>query len=314
MKKTKEIIIITSIFLVLVFGFVMIFVLSSKFDDVEILSIRKEYNLVFNKEDEYVGIPLYIEKKNTFLSDYEKVSSISISNDDNKFIAYLEGIEKGIEIEYNNKKYYEYIYYISFKAYDDFNEPVFMPDAKINIAYNNNEFISLSIGNMCLYFNKNEESNNDLIITKLSAVTNIVNGMETIVGLNVTIYNNADSNIEINKIKINNKFYELDYMNYETKSLDAFTNLKERNNNYSYTQISISNGDMKVSIDKSKSFEMFIPIKFTKNIYIVDRLPLYIDYKLSGVDKKMVIDDFQFMSITNALAFNGIDKYVYSYR
>ena len=184
MKKTKEIIIISSIVLVLLFGFIMIYTLTTKYDDVELLSVRKEYNLVFNKKDETIGIPLYLDKKDTFLSKKEEVSQVYLSNEDSKFISYLNSIETGCELEYNNKRYYEYIYYISFNSYDDFIEPIFMPDAKLNILYNNNEKVSIGIGNMSLYFNYNEDTNQDIIVTKLSAVTNIVDNKETIVGLN----------------------------------------------------------------------------------------------------------------------------------
>ena len=313
-KNIKEIVVVSSVLSLIILAFIFVYVFTKKYDDVKIISIRKEYNLVFDKEDDVLEVPLYLSRKNTFLSNIDQISQIYLSNDDTKFVAYAERVDEGIELEYNKEKYYEYIYNLSFNAYDEFSEPIFMPDAKINIIYKNDESISLGIGNMCLYFNKKNNSLNDLIVTKLSSVTNVIDDKETIVGINIKLYNNTSDVISLNSIKLYNKFYDFDYMNYENKTVDNFLNLKERNNDYSYTALSIPTGDMKYKINPEESFEAFIPMKYIKNIYIVDRLPLYIDYQISDESKTYVLDDFQFIRIVNHLAYNGIETYVYSYK
>ena len=312
-KINKNFILVTAIALFIVFSMVLIYVLVNKFDDVNILSVRKEYNYVFESKGDTLSIPLYIGKRNTFLSNYREIESTSISSKDCSLSSQLEAIEVGCTLFYNNDKYFEYIYHLSFDSYDDFIEPLFISDGLFNITYKNGNKLSFEIGNLCLFFNTHLIATNDMMFSKLSAVTNIVDGIETIVGLNATIRNNTNTTLHIKKISLGNMHYDFDYMHFENTSLDTACNLKSRDESYSYQQLFIDEGDMDLHIDRKSQIDIFIPIKYKKDIVYLERFPIYVDYEKDGVESNFIQDDFQFVKHANVLDYNGVKKYVYKY-
>ena len=313
MKINKNIILITLFSAFIIFSMALIYILVNKYDDVNILSVRKEYNYVFESKGDTLSIPIYIGKRNTFLSNYREIESTSISSKDCTLSSSLEAIEVGCTLFYNSDKYFEYIYHLSFDSYDDFIEPLFINDGLFNITYKNGNKLSFEIGNLCLFFNTHLIVANDMMFSKLSAVTNIVDGIETIVGLNATIRNNTDLDLHIKKISLGNMHYDFDYMHFEETSLDTSCNLKSRDETYTYKQLFIDEGDMNLNIENRKQTDIFIPIKYLKDIVYLERFPIYVTYELGGLELTYIQDDFQFVKHSNVLENNGVKKYVYRY-
>ncbi len=305
--------IVILIILSLITAFIFIYLASSKYDDVPILSVKHEYNMVFTSKDDCLDIPLYIGRNNTFISNYEEIESTSISNMNYTLISYLESVEMGSKIKYNNQDYYEFIFSLSLSSYDDYNEPIFLSDGLFNINYKNGERLSFKIGNLSLFFNTGIINYNDLIIMKLNAVMNEVDYLETIVGINLSLYNNTNDDVTLNKIEIKNKYYGLDYMSFEFGLIDSRCNLKERDSSYSYIDSLIRNGDMNLVIRKEEIKDIFIPLKYINGIKYLNRFPLYFTYKIGEVTYNSIQDDFLFSSSKSILNSNGIEKYVYKY-
>ena len=70
---------------------------------------------------------------------------------------------------------------------------------------------------------------------------------------------------------------------------------------------------MSLIIDKKKQVDIFIPIKFKKDIVYLERFPIFVTYELGGIELTYIQDDFQFMKHSNVLDYNGVKKYVYRY-
>ena len=107
--------------------------------------------------------------------------------------------------------------------------------------------------------------------------------------------------------------YDFDYMHFENTSLDTACNLKSRDESYSYQQLFIDEGDMDLHIDRKSQIDIFIPIKYKKDIVYLERFPIYVDYEKDGVESNFIQDDFQFVKHANVLDYNGVKKYVYKY-
>ena len=313
MKNGKNIIIISLISLFIIFSMVLIYVFMNKYDDVDILSVRKEYNHIFQSKTDTLNIPIYIGKRNTFLSNFNEIESTSISSSDYTLSSSLEAIAVGSTLFYNNDKYYEYIYHLSFSLYDDFDEPIFLNDGLFNITYKNGNKLSFEIGNLALLFNSHIVTTGDMIFTKLSALTDEIDGIETIVGINATIRNNNDFNIHIKSISLGNKHYELDYMNYKTNTVDSVSDLSSNGEEYNYKELFIDDGDMSLIIERKNMINLFIPLKYTKSIVCVERFPIYVTYEINGNEMAFIQDDFQFVKHINDLEYNDVKKYVYRY-
>ena len=313
MKRSKSVILITLIVLSIIGLILGLYLILSKFDDINIMSVQNEYNLVINSNDDSMSVPIYFSNKKSFLTNKKSIEKVELINDQNTMLVSLDSIEYTETIKYDEQKFYEFIFNIKFDQYDDFNEPLFMSGVVLKATYTNGEDIDYQIGNLNIYINKNEIENS-MTVRRLYAVTNDVSLTETIVGINFSFYNPTDKDITINSIKTKNKFYELDYMNYKDDLIGSKEALTSVFDNYSYTAKQIENGQMSLTIKPNEEVSLFIPLKYLNGIKYLDRLPFFIEYEIDSVNKKMVIDDFQFMKKKYIVFDNGISKYVYRYK
>ena len=289
-------------------------VLFNKYKSFKILSIRKEYNVVSTKETSEIEIPLYFEKNNSFLTKKKSVKNAYIENETNKLLVEVKEIEPGVKIKYDNQTYYEYIFVISFSSYDDFEEPLFLENVNLIINYQNGETMSYSIGNMEIYFNSKEDKSNIQLMSS-EAVVNEVDGKEVIVGLNISLRNDNNELVKINKIKTLNRFYEFDYKNYLNERLGYKQNLREKyNSSYQYTTQSLMNVNLNLSIKSKETYALFVPLKYLNGVRYVDNLPIFIEYSINGVAYVKVVDSFTYMSMSNFYSKNGIKVYEYNYK
>ena len=285
----------------------------NKYKSFKIISIKQEYSIVTTSSTSELSIPLYFEKKNSFLTKFKNVKNSYIENDDYTFLTNLKSITEGETIVYDGTKYTEYIFKISFSSYDDFSDVIYVENGKFRVTYQNNEEMSYSIGNLELYFNSSLAESN-IQVMQLSAITNVIGGVETIVGINLSLKNDYNSNITINSIKTLNKFYELDYRDYEFGSLDRKADLSQRVSNYSYTAESLDYSPIDLAISSGKYTSIFIPLKYLNGIRYVSSLPLFIEYTLNGETMLKVVDSFSFMKKNVFYTKNGIKVYEYSYK
>ncbi|MCR5740851.1 MAG: hypothetical protein K6G38_00095 [Gammaproteobacteria bacterium] len=293
--------------------FVFSIVMFNKYKSFKILSIKQEYSLVSTSSNHELSIPLYFEKSNSFLTKKKNVKSTYIENDDYSFITYLSSIIEGETISYNGTKYKEFIFKISFSSYSDFNDVVYVENGRFKITYQNAEEMSFSIGNLELYFNERQDDSN-LQIMQLSAITNYVSGIETIVGVNLNIRNDNKENVTIKSVKTLNKFYEFDYAGCELETLEFGTNLRDRYGSYSYTTLSVSDEVLNISLKSDNYLSMFIPLKYLNGIRYVYSLPIFITYSIDDIEYTKIIDSFIFMSKDPFYVKNGVKEYVYSYK
>lgn len=307
----KNYIIISSIVLTIVLSIVLIIVFYKKYDSFSILSIKKEYNYVLNDKEDMLSIPLFFENKKSFLTSIDQVESISIYNDTKKVKAFLKEIEKTNEIMYKDKKYYEFVFKISFSSLDDMDKPLYLNDAIFEIKYKNHDTMTYEIGNLNLFI-KNDKKQEGIYITSLSAVTNYIKGVETIVGVNLRLYNNSGNAINIESIKLYNKHYDFDYLNYETELLDTKIVLGQRSG-YKYETLLIEEGNMDLCVNNEDTISLFVPLKYINGIYFIDRLPLFINYRCGDNKNMYIVDDFQFFTNDLIIGNNGIVDYEYRY-
>ena len=300
------------LFCVFLFLGVFAIVMFNRYKAFRILSIYQEYNVVSTQENPVVNVPLYLEKKNSFMSKKENVKSAYIENGSYSFVTHLESIKVGDTIEYGGSKFYEYYYTLSFSSYDDFANEIFMENGQMRLDFANGDSMSFAIGNISLYFNKKAD-NSGIVLRDLEAVTNFVAGKETIVGLNITIGNYNDSVINLKSVKVNNKFYELDYMSYKREEVPSKTILTEIYDNYDYTSTSVIDGYMNINVAPRDTLTLFIPLKYLNGVRYVSNLPLFISYTLDSEDLVKVVDSFTFISKNAFSMRNGLKEYEYKY-
>lgn len=289
-------------------------VMFTKYSSFKILSIRKEYSVVSQESNKDIEIPLYFEKKNSFLTKEKSIKSVYIEDDTQSYLMTLNSIKQKGRIEYERTKYYGFFFNLSFDQYDHFEDVVFIKDGKLKFKYQNGEEMSFRIGNIELYLNTKEDNSN-IQLMALESVFNTVDDKETIVGLNISLRNDNNVPIKIESIKTLNKYYELDYLNYETVTLDYKANLKDRYNDYSYKAISINEtSKMDITINSNESMSIFIPLKYLNGIRSINTLGLFITYRKGNVSYLKVVDSFTFRSSLLELDKENTQVYEYRYK
>jgi len=311
-KDTKTILKISSLLLIIIGILVSIYLIKNKYDKVEILSLKQEYNIVYSSNLDTINIPLYFKRDNSYLSRNSQIDSVSLSNENTILKANLKSITTGQVANYKEDTFYEFIFSLSFPYYDDFNEPIFISDCEFNIKYKNGNTLSFEIGNVNVLFNTNIKNNGDINLVSLSAVTNEVDSNLTIVGINLSLVNELDRKIKLDTIKINNKNYELSYLDYSLDKVDT-KKVLTKDKSYSYFTNEIESGDMSLIIDPNEKVDIFVPLRYLDNILIVNNIPLYIEYEIDGNKNMFIIDDFTFFNKIDPLNIYEVKTYVYSY-
>ena len=289
-------------------------IMFTKYSSFKILSIKKEYSVVSENSVKDIEIPLYFEKKNSFLTKEKSIKSVSIEDETKNYLMTLNSIKQSGRIEYERTKYYGFFFNLSFEQYDNFEDVVFIKDGKLKIKYLNGEEISFRIGNIELYLNTKTDNSN-IQLMALESIFNTVDDKETIVGINISLRNDNNVPIKIESIKTLNKYYELDYLNYEKVTLNYKDDLKERYNDYSYKAISINEtSKMDIQLNKNESSNIFIPLKYLNGIRSIDTLGLFITYRINNVSYTKVIDSFTFRSSLIELDKENTQVYEYRYK
>ena len=314
MKTKRNKIIGFSLLGLFLFMAVFAIVMFTKYSSFKILSIRKEYSVVSQESNKDIEIPLYFDKKNSFLTKEKSIKSVFIEDDTNSYLMTLNSIKQTGRIEYERTKYYGFFFNLSFDQYDYFEDVVFIKDGKLKFKYQNGEEMSFRIGNIELYLNTKEDNSN-IQLMALESVFNTVDDKETIVGLNISLRNDNNVPIKIESIKTLNKYYELDYLNYETVTLDYKANLKDRYNDYSNKAISINEtSKMDITINSNESMSIFIPLKYLNGIRSINTLGLFITYRKGNVSYLKVVDSFTFRSSLLELDKENTQVYEYRYK
>ena len=311
----KNKIITLSIFVLFIASGIFVIAVYQKYQAISVLSLKREYNAILTSDDDTISIPLYFEKNNSFLSKKEQVESTCISNDSYKYVSYLEDVIKDGTVNYQDKTYYGFSFVISFRSYNDSLSPVFIENGRFTVNYKNGDSMVYSIGNLSLTFaNSSAISNSDLYLLKLSSVNNEVKGKETIVGINLTLKNPLSQIITLNSIRLMNKFYDIDFMNYELTTILTKASLLDRTPNYCYETASLKTGSMDLLIGSGTQISIFMPIKYLNGIRYLDSFPIYIDYTVNGVNKRYNIPTFIFVSSNTFYRSNGVLSYEYKYQ
>lgn len=305
----KKLTIITICFSILL---IAIFALVRKVPKlVELTTFEKAHNYVSLSNEEKIDIGIFIDHKNSFITNIENISSCYIGDDDNILNLKIENIIQSNQItKLKNKDFYLFNFLFSPKLIleSDFSFEVF--NASLIINYTQGEDIKIRIGSFSYYYFSNN-NNEHLSINKLKGLVNEIEN-QTLVGVGLGLKNNSSSSLVIKQIIPLDVNLEISYENIKDNITFNNNDLIEEVLGYNYN---IYNNNIDFSeINKVINNEvyLFLPLKY-KNKLIVNNLGLLVIYELNEEEYKLYIDDFVFFKtkLYSINTINNLKYYVY---
>lgn len=274
-------------FILLSIGAVLIFS-EDKDDMIDIISVKKDYARVLTQE-EVIDIPLYITSDQSFLTHTANISASRIISDGDEVSIDIVAINDMHQlVTYEDISYFLFHIVIDFSQVYNKNLRLSMPNAQLQISYNNDEVLSLALGHMGILFHDLEQTThidfNRLYATyDHGAISSIILDLE----------NKTGQTIEISYIETLNPSLHLN-LNYALIHYDRHSHIDQLSAFIEDYQMLIDKGEIQGQIDFYQDTQYILPLKHIKHISYLNRFPLIIHYRYHEQDYTYIIDDYMF--------------------
>lgn len=297
MKKT--ILIIIGLYLVV--GTILIITYKEKSKEVNFFSLRQNYSRLM-LENETLAISLFIDQTESFITEMSLIGSGSLRNDEVEIIVDITSVELGgEEIEYQGKYYYLYIFNLNFNQVFVAGMDLVIDDCYLDISYNNDELVSLYLGDVALSF-RAELSSDNLDFVHMTGIVNVINDKKYLVGICLKLDNLTEQDIIINDIYTNSDVLRFDLDNAFLSNEAVVDNPLSIDIFGEYNHLGeIETGVIYLDDD----YYYVIPVVYQVLYQKIYRFPLMIEYSLYNQNYLLEIDDYLFFD-----EFIRLDDYV----
>ncbi len=172
---------------------------------------------------------------------------------------------------------------------------ILLENSVLELTYDNGEILELEIGSFYVLFG---ETLNDLSLDNLFALHGELDGVDTITGIYVELYNKTDHHITIKRIETLGSLYFDNHMLKEIEEVplhyDKVTDILLIEE-YSHTKKhALYNQQYTIIANQSNQF--FVPLLYNGDVAFVYRFPLQVVFEIEGEEKIYIIDDFPYIN------------------
>ncbi len=265
----------------------------------KIITSPKIFSLLKSSNNENINIEFLINKNDTYYFDEDYISSVSLNSElDGEIISVI--IE---EVTYSNSVY-EYkkdsYYLVNISIGIGFNSDNYLIEfekAYLDIKYNNDEELKLFIGEFNYRFSN--DINNDLSISNLSSTVYENNGINTISGIFIELYNISEENLVITSIDLGSSsisFNDL-FLSEIYIEPDLFNTVEEILLIENYNFNSLKNEiDKSILLRENQSIMLYVPLIYTGDIRFLHRFYFEVNYMSNKGESCLIIDDIPYIS------------------
>ncbi len=265
-------------------------------DDIEtkILTNKQIISTYHTDQTEEVMISLLTTNPNSFYFDKDYITFTSLFNEKQTVSLKLSNIKISYdEYDFQGETYYlvECFFNLPFTGTNTY---INMTDVNLAIDYDNGESIELFVGEFNYLFAAFNDD--DISLGNLSGTYEYIDEVETIGGINLTLKNIANNNINITNIRILSSDVRANYG--ETIEREECNYLKTVNECLykEYNPNNYTSSDQTFLIRENNSIDLYIPLSYLNNTDYLYRFSIIIEYELNGEAKEYIIDDFPYMS------------------
>ena len=263
---------------------------------VKVTTVKESYSMLINaNEKPTLNINLYVNQKDSYITNIDKIASCYIHSYDNDDI-YQVGIDDISIINQTSIKkenYYVYNYKLSFKVGID--DDIIIKEAYLVLNYNNSKSLDIMIGSITLSYGEIKDEA-EVTLSCMKAITSKTNNQIAIEAIVLRL--NSRCEVTLKNIEC------LD-CNLVTKKMMSCV--------YDNTN-SLSDLKDLVSIDEVNFdgiIELVIKIDYLYK-YEINNFPLKINLIIDGNEKNIFIDNFTFF-INNERSVKISDLTIYEF-
>ena len=276
---------------------VSVLILLPKDKETKILLSPTIYSIYHSDLAESFKVEIMTNNPNEYYFEIDYILSSNFSYEDEVMSVNIKEINRSNDPYYYNEEAYYLVEFILTLPFESNNLKVEYLKTNFNIHYDNNEEISLYIGEFNYVFSNNES--NDIGLNNLSATYEIVDSTKTIGGINLDLANLSDAksimtNIELltPSVTINDdKIMKRDECLYTKKVLECL----QINMYYFHDS---SNRPLTLLLGKNNHANLYLPLVYEGDIHFLYKTGIKVDYLINDDPFYYIIDDFMFMNTT----------------
>jgi len=282
-------------------------------EEQELIIISKDYMYSIYHSDNYetIEIELLTNNKENYHFEKDYIIASTIYNQNQELSVTITNITTQNEpISFLNQEFNQVMIELELPFVSN-DYLVEIEDAYLEIIYDNNESITISIGEINYLFLDNY--GRDISVNNLSATHEEYLLVNTIGGVNIELGNLSDHNINItnidilsNSIHINNNYIKeqvaCEYTSTVHDCLDTEFNV---------FNAPLLEEEVNILLSKNNSINLYLPLTYSDKYHYIYEFALIIDYEINGIQSQTIIDDFPYMStsIFNTLSEDDINVY-----
>jgi hypothetical protein len=287
--------------LYLVIGTILVSTYKENSKKINYFTLKQNYSRLM-LEEELLVVSLFIDRDDSFITEKSMIDSALLRNDESEIAVAITSVKLSDEdIQYKDKSYYLYTLNIDFTEVYVTNMDLVIEECYLDILYNNEELISLYIGDVALSF-RDEINSDNLDFVHMTGIVNVIDGKKYLVGICLKLDNLTLQTITINDIYTNSDLLKFDLNNSFISNEAIVDNPASTDLFGEYNHL----GDKEEGVIYfDDSYYYVIPVVYQEMYQKIYRFPLTIEYRLYNQDYKLEIDDYLFFD-----EFIRLDDYV----
>jgi len=267
--------------------------------NLKVITSPKIFSILKSSDNEYIEIELLVNQKDTYYFNKDYISSMSIKSEfDEEIIPLVIH-----NISYSNNQYdYEndLFYLVNLSVSIGFESEEFLisfEKAFLDILYDNEENLKLYVGEFNYLFNDN--LNSDLGISNLTSTVHNNEGINTVSGIFIELYNRSTENLVINRLHLGSA--SVSFNNYYLSEIyeepDLFETIEEILviENYDFNQVK-SSVNKSILLRENQSVMLYVPLSYLGEIDFIHRFFFELKYFNNEGESSFVIDDIPYIN------------------
>lgn len=263
--------------------------------DLIILTSDNVISIYHSDDNEKITFELLTNKPQNYYFSNEFLSSANIENSEEVFSLEVSQISvSDVAIPYLEDQFYNVIITCQLEFTSNDYE-IKMEDVNLHLNYENSDEIIIRVGEFNYLFS--QEFNNDITLNNMSGTYEEIDGVNTIGGINLTLGNVSDNNINITNIEIlSNSVSFNSAFALERDECEQTYSVKEclTMNNFDFHSLSTVN-EVSFLLRKNNEIALYLPLTYLSETRFIHRFACKITYDINGEERVLILDDFPFM-------------------
>lgn len=284
-------------------------------EEKELVIISRDYPYSIYHSDNYetIDIELLTNNPESYHFNNNYISSSKFYNEDEELSVSVKDIVKSSHsVSYQGDDFYIVTFkftlpFISNELYIE------MSDVFLELIYDNSQTISLRIGEVNYLFD--DSNNSDITLSNLSATHEVVNGYNTIGGVNLELSNSSTNNIIITDITLLSSSVYLNESKIVTNKTCDYTSTVKDCIGVEYYYFNEEYNDILLNtlLGKNNTLELYLPLLYDKKTSFIYEFSIVIEYEKNDQKNKLIIDNFPYMKTSIFTTFNEEEFHVYTF-